>query len=451
MSSIVISGAHVVTMDSARAEHRTGYVVAEDNRIVDVGSGPAPRTDGARVVDGRGCLLTPGLVNTHQHLYQFATRGLAVESTLFEWLTSLYPVWAGIDEKVVNVAARAALAWMARSGCTTSTDHHYVFPAGGGDLLAAEIEAARTIGVRFHPCRGSMDRGQSAGGLPPDELVEDRDAVLAASVEAADRWHDPTPGSMVRIALGPCSPFSVTAQLMCESAELARERGLLLHTHLAETRNEEDYCREQFGRSPLEYVEELGWIGSDVWFAHAVHLDDAGIERVGATRTGVAHCPTSNARLGSGIARVSELRAAGASVGLGVDGGASNEAGSVLDSARQALMFARVRGGPAAMTVREALELATLGGASVIGRDDEIGSIEPGKLADLALWRIDGPGHADVADPVVALILGSPPPLELLLVNGSPLVERDRVTVVDEESLAGEVASVHRELLGKVR
>jgi cytosine/adenosine deaminase-related metal-dependent hydrolase len=451
VSSIVISGAHVVTMDSARAEHRTGYVVAEDNRIVDVGSGPAPRTDGARVVDGRGCLLTPGLVNTHQHLYQFATRGLAVESTLFEWLTSLYPVWAGIDEKVVNVAARAALAWMARSGCTTSTDHHYVFPAGGGDLLAAEIEAARTIGVRFHPCRGSMDRGQSAGGLPPDELVEDRDAVLAASVEAADRWHDPTPGSMVRIALGPCSPFSVTAQLMCESAELARERGLLLHTHLAETRNEEDYCREQFGRSPLEYVEELGWIGSDVWFAHAVHLDDAGIERVGATRTGVAHCPTSNARLGSGIARVSELRAAGASVGLGVDGGASNEAGSVLDSARQALMFARVRGGPAAMTVREALELATLGGASVIGRDDEIGSIEPGKLADLALWRIDGPGHADVADPVVALILGSPPPLELLLVNGSPLVERDRVTVVDEESLAGEVASVHRELLGKVR
>ncbi|HZZ51601.1 MAG TPA: 8-oxoguanine deaminase [Pseudonocardia sp.] len=450
MSSTVISGAHVVTMDAGRAEYRSGHVVVDGNRIVGAGSGPAPHVEGARVVDGRGCLLTPGLVNTHQHLYQWATRGLAVDSTLFEWLTRLYPVWAAIDEKVVNVAGRAALAWLARSGCTTTTDHHYVFPKGGGDLLAAEIEAARTVGLRFHPCRGSMDRGRSAGGLPPDEVVEDRDAVLTASADAVDRWHDPAPGSMLRIALAPCSPFSVTAELMRESAELARKRKLRLHTHLAETIDEQDYCRERFGRTPLEYVEELGWIGEDVWFAHAVHLDDASIQRVGATRTGVAHCPASNARLGAGIARTRELRDAGTPVGLGVDGAASNESGSLIDSARQALLFARARGGPSAMTVREALELATLGGASVLGRADEIGSIEPGKLADLALWRIDGLGHADVEDPVAALLLGTAPPLELLLVNGSPIVEGGRVTTVDEESLAGEVTSVHRELLQKV-
>jgi cytosine/adenosine deaminase-related metal-dependent hydrolase len=295
-----------------------------------------------------------------------------------------------------------------------------------------------------------MDRGRSAGGLPPDEVVEDRDAVLTASADAVDRWHDPAPGSMLRIALAPCSPFSVTAELMRESAELARKRKLRLHTHLAETIDEQDYCRERFGRTPLEYVEELGWIGEDVWFAHAVHLDDASIQRVGATRTGVAHCPASNARLGAGIARTRELRDAGTPVGLGVDGAASNESGSLIDSARQALLFARARGGPSAMTVREALELATLGGASVLGRADEIGSIEPGKLADLALWRIDGLGHADVEDPVAALLLGTAPPLELLLVNGSPIVEGGRVTTVDEESLAGEVTSVHRELLQKV-
>jgi cytosine/adenosine deaminase-related metal-dependent hydrolase len=450
MSSTIISGAHVVTMDAGRAEYRSGYVVVDGNRIVETGSGPAPGDEGGRVVDGRGCLLTPGLVNTHQHLYQWATRGLAVDSTLFEWLTSLYPVWAAIDEKVVNVAARAALAWLALGGCTTTTDHHYVFPRGGGDLLAAEIEAARTVGLRFHPCRGSMDRGRSAGGLPPDEVVEDRDAVLTASAEAADRWHDPSSGSMLRIALAPCSPFSVSAELMRESADLARQRKLRLHTHLAETLDEQDYCRERFGRTPLEYAEELGWIGEDVWFAHAVHLDDASIQRVGATRTGVAHCPASNARLGAGIARTRELRDAGTPVGLGVDGAASNEAGSLIDSARQALLFARARGGPSAMTVREALELATLGGASVLGRADEIGSIEPGKLADLALWRLDGLGHADIEDPVAALLLGTQPPLELLLVNGAPIVERGRLTVVDEESLAGEVTSVHRELLQKV-
>ena len=420
----------------------------EGDRITAVGSGPAP-TEGADVVHGRGCLLTPGFVDTHQHLYQWVTRGLAVDATLFEWLTTLYPVWAGIDEYAVYVAATGALAQLARTGCTTTSDHHYVFPRTGGDLFAAEIAAAREVGVRFHPCRGSMDLGRSAGGLPPDEVVEDRDAVLAASDEAIDRWHDPSPGSMLRIALAPCSPFSVTPELMRESAELARRRGVRLHTHLAETLDEDAFCRERFGRTPLQYVEELGWTGDDVWFAHGVHFDDAAVTTLGRTRTGVAHCPSSNARLGAGIARVRDLRDAGVPVGLGVDGAASNEAGSLLEEARHALLFARAGGGPRALAVREALELATLGGAQVLGRADELGAIAPGHLADLALWRIDGPAHADVADPVAALVLGAPPPLELLLVGGRPVVERDRVLTVDAEAMAREAVAVHRALLGR--
>ncbi|TQM04290.1 8-oxoguanine deaminase [Pseudonocardia kunmingensis] len=444
---MIIEGAHVVTVSGD--EFAGGHVVVEGNRITAVGAGPAPDRAGNEVVDGRGCLLTPGFVNTHHHLYQWVTRGLAVDATLFEWLTTLYPVWAGIDEHAVHTGARGALAQLARTGCTTTTDHHYVFPREGGDLLGAEIRAAAEVGLRFHPTRGSMDLGQRDGGLPPDHVVEDRDAILAASQDAIDRWHDPSAGSMLRIALAPCSPFSVTGELMRESAELARRRGVRLHTHLAETVDEEDFCRERFGCSPLEYVEGLGWTGDDVWFAHAVHLDDAAVKKVAATGTGVAHCPSSNARLGAGIARTRDLRDAGARVGLGVDGAASNEAASLLEEVRHALLFARAVGGPTALGVRDALELATAGGAAVLGRGDEIGTIEAGKLADLALWRIDGPEHVDVADPVAALVLGSPPPLELLLVNGRAVVERGRVLTVDEEAVGRECAAVHRNLLEK--
>jgi cytosine/adenosine deaminase-related metal-dependent hydrolase len=444
---IIIEGAHVVTVSGE--EHPGGHVVVDGNRITAVGPGPAPRAEGARVVDGRGCLLTPGFVNTHNHLYQWVTRGLAVDATLFEWLTTLYPVWAGIDERAVHTGASGALAQLARTGCTTSTDHHYVFPREGGDLLGAEITAAREVGLRFHPTRGSMDLGQRDGGLPPDHVVEDRDAILAASEEAIDRWHDPAPGAMLRIGLAPCSPFSVTGDLMRESAELARRRGVRMHTHLAETLDEEDFCRERFGCTPLEYVERLGWTGDDVWFAHAIHLDDAAVKKIGDTGTGVAHCPSSNARLGAGIARTRDLVDAGARVGLGVDGAASNEAGSLLEEVRHAVLFARAVGGPTALSVRDGLRLATLGGAAVLGRTDELGSVEVGKLADLALWRIDGPAHADVADPVAALVLGAPPPLELLLVDGRAVVERDRVLTVDADALAREAEAVHRELLEK--
>ncbi|MEK6439302.1 8-oxoguanine deaminase [Pseudonocardia sp. T1-2H] len=444
---MIIEGAHVVTVTGE--EYPDGHVVVEGNRITAVGAGPAPARDGHEVVDARGCLLTPGFVNTHNHLYQWVTRGLAVDATLFEWLTTLYPVWAGIDEHAVHTGASGALARLALTGCTTSTDHHYVFPREGGDVFAAEIRAAQEVGLRFHPCRGSMDLGRKDGGLPPDHVVEDREAVLLASEAAIDRWHDPSPEAMLQVALAPCSPFSVTGDLMRESAELARRRGVRLHTHLAETLDEEDFCRERFGCSPLDYVEGLGWTGADVWFAHSVHLDDPAVKRVGATRTGVAHCPSSNARLGAGIARTRDLRDAGARVGLGVDGAASNEAGSLLEEVRHAVLFARAVGGPTALTVRDGLELATMGGARVLGRETDLGSIEVGKLADLAVWRLDGLGHADVADPVAALVLGSPPPLDLLLVNGRPVVEHDRVVSVDTDSIARECARVHRTLLEK--
>lgn len=446
MESLIIEGCGVATVDAARTEYADGHVVVEGSRIVAVGAGSAPDLPGAQRVDGSGCLLTPGFVNTHHHLYQWATRGSAVDETLFGWLTTLYPVWARIDADVVRVAATAALAHLARTGCTTSTDHHYVFPRGGGDVLGATVDAARAVGLRFHPTRGSMDLGRSDGGLPPDEVVEDRDTVLAATEAAIDRWHDPSPDSLLRMAIAPCSPFSVTGALMREAAALARRSGTLLHTHLAETLDEEEFCRERFGCSPLEYVESLGWLGPDVWFAHAVHLDDAAVARIGETATGVAHCPSSNARLGAGIARARDLRDAGARVGLGVDGAASNEACSLLEEVRHALLFARARGGPEALTVRDALEMATIGGAAVLGREDDIGSIETGKLADLALWRLDTLGHSGIDDPVAALVLGPPPPLELLTVGGAAVVERDRVVAVDEGSLAREVSDVHRAL-----
>lgn len=445
----VIDGAAVVTMDRDRRELATGHVVAQGNKIVAVGEGPAPRYDGARVIDGRGCLVTPGFVNTHQHLYQWVTRGLAADATLFDWLTTLYPVWAGIDEDAVRVGAQAALARLARTGCTTAADHHYLFPREGGDLLGAEILAAQEVGLRFHPSRGSMDLSQKDGGLPPDSVVEDRDEILIATEAAIDRWHDPSPDSMLRLVVAPCSPFSVTDGLMREAAELARRKGVRMHTHLAETVDEGNWCQQTFGCTPLEYAADLGWTGTDVWFAHGIHFDDAEIKQLGQTGTGVAHCPSSNARLGAGIARVADLRAAGSPVGLGVDGAASNEAGSLVEEIRHALLFARARGGPQALDVRAALELATLDGARILGRENEIGSLEVGKLADLAVWRLDTLPHAGITDPVAALVLATPPPLDLLLVNGRPVVHQDTLVTLDEPTLATQVATTQQSLLTK--
>jgi cytosine/adenosine deaminase-related metal-dependent hydrolase len=417
-----------------------GHVVIEGNRIAAVGSGPAP-ADGARI-DASGCLATPGLINCHHHLYQHATRGLAQQATLFEWLVELYPIWARVDARVERAAARAGLAALLRSGCTTASDHHYVFPHGAGDLLAVEVEAARELGIRFHPCRGAMDLGVSKGGLPPDSVVEDRDAIFEAYETALDEFHESEPGAMCRIALAPCSPFSVTRELMAETAAFARERGVRLHTHMAETVEEEAFCLEKFGVRPVEYLEELGWLGDDVWLAHCVHLSEREVVRFGETGTGVAHCPSSNSRLGAGIAPVVPLVRAGAPVGLGVDGAASNEAGELGGELRQALLVARLRGGPAALTAAESLELGTLHGARCLGWDDELGTLEVGKLADVVLWRLDDLDRAGIDDPLASLVFAARPLADTVIVNGSVVVERGELKTGDVEEIARDLAEV---------
>jgi cytosine/adenosine deaminase-related metal-dependent hydrolase len=448
---LAIDGCHIATVDGVGTEHPAGYLVMDGDRIAAVGPGPLPaRYAGAERIDGSGRLATPGLVNTHHHLYQWITRGYATDDTLFGWLTTLYPVWARLDADLVHASAAANLGWLALTGCSTTTDHHYVFPAGRGDLLEAEILAARQIGLRFHPARGSMNLGQSAGGLPPDSVVESHDDILAATQAAIDRWHDPSPGAMTRIAVAPCSPFSVTAELMRDSAELARRAGVRMHTHLAETPDEEEFCRATYGRTPAEYAEDLGWLGDDVWLAHCVHLSGEAIGRFAATGTGVAHCPTSNGRLGSGIAPVRALLDAGAPVGLGVDGSASNESGRMIDELHQALLAARFRDGPLALSARASLQLATIGGARCLGREDELGSLEAGKLADVALWQVDGLAGAGIADPLCTLVFGAPA-LDRLWVGGSPVVTAGELVTADASELAAGAAAASVRIGGHVR
>lgn len=441
--SIILNGAAIATVDGAGTEYRDGHVVVEGGQIVSVGEGSAR---GDKTIDASGCLVTPGLVNTHHHLYQWATRGLAADSTLFEWLVALYPVWGRLDAGITHAAASAGLARLALTGCTTVADHHYVFPRGGGDQMEALVEATHRIGVRAQLVRGSMDRGESQGGLPPDNLVESTEAALLGTERAIERFHDAAPDARIRVAVGPCSPFSVSEELMTGAAELARRKGVRLHTHLAETVDEEEQCLAEFGCTPAEYADKLGWLASDVWMAHSVHLAPQAIRRFGATRTGAAHCPTSNGRLGTGIAPVRELLDAGAPVGLGVDGAASSESGGLAEELHQSLLQARQRGGPTALTVRDALRLGTMGGARCLGREDELGSIEPGKLADLAVWDLGGLNYAGIGDPVAALVLGTPPPLKLLLVGGETVVEDGELRTADEQVLAGELAAASRRL-----
>ncbi|KAA9152237.1 8-oxoguanine deaminase [Amycolatopsis acidicola] len=433
-----IEHAAVSTVDADGTEFRDGHVVIEDGRIVAVGAGPV---EADVHLDGSGCLVTPGLINTHHHLYQWATRGLAADSTLYQWLVTLYPVWRELDTDITHAAASAGLARLALTGCTTVADHHYVFPREGGDQVAALVEAARRIGVRAHLVRGSMDRGESDGGLPPDNLVEDTEAALLGTEQAIDTHHDPSPDARIRIAAGPCSPFTVSERLMAGAAELARRKGVRLHTHLAETLDEEEQCLAEFGCTPAEYADKLGWLGEDVWMAHTVHLAPAAVSRFGATRTGSAHCPTSNGRLGTGIAPVRDLLDAGAPVGLGVDGAASNESGGLGEELHQALLQARQRGGPRALGVREALWMGTMGGARCLGRERELGSLEPGKLADLAVWDLRGLNYAGIEDPVAALVLGATPPLKLVMVGGETVVADGELRTADASALARELSA----------
>lgn len=438
-SRIVIENCAIATVDATDTEYASGYVVVADNLIESVGAGRAPAglADVVRRVDGTGHLLTPGLVNTHHHFYQWITRGLATDHNLFDWLVALYPTWARIDESMARAAARGSLAMMARGGVTTAMDHHYVYPRGAGDLSGAIIGAASETGVRFTLARGSMDRGESDGGLPPDFAVESLEDALAATEATVDKYHDASFGAMTQIAVAPCSPFSVSTELMRQGAELARRKGVRLHTHGSETVEEEQFCKELFGMGPTDYFESTGWLGSDVWMAHCVHMNDADIAAFGRTGTGVAHCPSSNARLAAGIARVPDMLKAGVPVGLGVDGTASNESGELHTELRNALLINRLGAHrESALTARQALRLGTYGGAQVLGRADQTGSIEAGKLADLVLWKLDTLAHSSIADPVIALVLGAAAPVTLSLVDGRTVVEDNHLTTVDEDAVA---------------
>jgi len=452
MSTLLLKNAALlVTMDGERRRIEGGGIFVRDNIIQAVGPTAELPREADRVLDASGMIVLPGLVNTHHHLYQTLTRALpAVQNVgLFDWLRTLYPIWAELTGEAVYVSALVGLAELVLSGCTTTSDHLYIFP--NDVTLGDEIRAARELGIRFHPSRGGMSLGQSQGGLPPDRVVQSEEDILADCEQAIEKYHDPRPYSMCRVVLAPCSPFSVTPELMREAAELAREHGVRLHTHLAETKDEERFCLEKFGCRPLAYMERLGWVGEDVWYAHAIHLNEEEIGLLAETGTGVAHCPTSNMRLGSGIAPIREMLDAGVKVGLAVDGSASNDSSHMLAEARMAMLLQRVRGGAGALSAQEALEMATLGGAKVLGRDD-IGSLEVGKAADfigINLNRLEYAGA--LHDPLAALVFCAPVNVDLSVINGEVVVEGGRIAGLDLENVIARHNELSRRMIERAR
>jgi cytosine/adenosine deaminase-related metal-dependent hydrolase len=445
MKDLLIRNADaVVTMNATRDELSGADVHVRGGVILAVGPGLA--APGAEVIDASGCVVTPGLVNTHHHLYQTLTRAVpgGQDALLFGWLKTLYPIWARFGPEEILVSAQVGLAELALSGCTMTSDHLYLYPNGA--RLDDTIAAAGEVGLRFHPTRGAMSIGESAGGLPPDSLVEREPAILEDMIRVVDRFHDPRPGAMLRVGLAPCSPFSVSRELMRDAALLARDKQVMLHTHLAENDEDIAYSLAQFGCRPGQYAEELGWTGADVWHAHCVKLDSSEIELFSRSLTGVSHCPCSNCRLGSGIAPIRAMRDAGVKVGLGVDGSASNDAGNLVAEARMAMLLQRVARGADAMSAREALEIATLGGAQVLGRDD-VGVIAPGMRADLGVWDMRGVEAAGAWDPVAALVLCGPSRVRHLIVEGRQVVRDGQMVTLDlarllerQRGLAGRLA-----------
>ena len=452
MRTLVHDARLLAPMDDARSRFPGGYVLVEDDRVVAAGPPPLPAgLEADRRIDARGKVVLPGLVNTHHHLPQVLTRNVprVQEAPLFRWLVELYEVWRHLDAAAVTKAARVGLGELLLTGCTTTTDHLYLFPRGQERFIDAEIQAARELGIRFHPTRGSMSRGQSQGGLPPDVVCQDEQTILADSRRLIREYHDPRPRAMLRLALAPCAPFSVSEDLMRRTADLARENGLRLHTHLAETKDEERYCLEVYGCRPVEFVRRLGWLGPDVWLAHCVHLSPEEIRLFAETGTGVAHCPSSNFRLGSGVSPVRELVAAGAPVGLGVDGSASNDSSNMLAELRQALLAHRPGREPEAwLTAEDVFWLATRGGARCLGRDD-VGSLEPGKAADLVLVDTRRLSYAGAgSDPLAALVFSPwPEPVDTVMVNGKIVVEGGRLVDVDVERLVAEAEAASSALL----
>ncbi|HEV7653495.1 MAG TPA: 8-oxoguanine deaminase [Mycobacteriales bacterium] len=425
-ADLLVTGADLVaTMDADRREIAGGWVAVTGGVVSALGGPADPAPAAARTLRADGCLVTPGLVNTHHHLYQNLTRAYApaLRGSLFDWLTTLYPLWTRLDEEAAYVSAYVGLTELAQGGCTTSTDHLYVFPRGGGDLISAEIAAAVELGVRFHPTRGSMSLSEKDGGLPPDSVVQTDEEILADSQRLVQAHHDRSPTAMVRVALAPCSPFSVTPRLMTATAELAEKLDVRLHTHLAEDKDEDEFCLATFGRRPVDHFEEVGWGTDRSWVAHCVWPNPEEIARLGRWGTGVAHCPSSNMILSAGLAPVAELRAAGAPVGLGCDGSASADSASLWLEARTAMLLGKLRHGPAAMTARDALEIATRGGAAVLGRAGEIGELAPGACGDLVVWPLTGvPFAGALTDPVEAWLRCGPLAARHTVVAGRPVV-----------------------------
>jgi 8-oxoguanine deaminase len=448
MGTLLVKNAELlVTMDGMRHRIPGGGVFVRDNAIEQVGPTEELPAEADRVIDARGMIVLPGLVNCHHHLYQTLTRAVpgAQDAGLFCWLNTLYPIWAGLTPEALYTSALVGLAELALSGCTTASDHLYIYP--NGCRIDDEIRAAHEIGVRFQPCRGAMSLGESQGGLPPDSVVEDESFILRDMQRAIEAYHDPAPYAMTRIAVAPCSPFSVTPDLMREAAALGRSYHVELHTHLAETLDEEAFCLREFGRRPVAYAQELGWVGKDVWHVHCVHLNRDEIELFAETGTGVCHCPSSNMRLASGIAPVRTYLDRGVRVGLGVDGSASNDSSHMLAEARMALLLQRVPGDPAGLSAEEALWMATAGGAQVLGRDD-VGHLAPGKAADLIGLRLDRVEYAGALhDPLAATLFCAPQQVDLSIVNGRVIVEEGRLLTVDLRPVIERHNSIAKALL----
>jgi len=453
MFTLIKDADWVLTFDKDNHRIKNGSLLIEDNKILEVGKDlqiPEGAVE-AKVIDARGKILMPGMVNTHHHLYQTLTRNIPQiqDIPLFPWLLKLYEIWKRLTPEAVKYGTLVGLGELLKTGCTTSSDHHYVFPEGQSEeLIDIQIEAASQLGIRFHPCRGSMSLGREQGGLPPNSVVQSEDAILADCERLITKYHDPGPYSMCQIVLAPCSPFSVTGKLMEDSARLARKHKVMLHTHLAETRDEEDFCLEKFGLRPVEYMHKLGWLGEDVWFAHAVHLNDEEIKVIGETKTGVAHCPVSNMKLNSGVCRVKELLKAGARVGLAVDGSASNDSSNIWGEVRVAYLLQKLVLGPYGLPAGEILRMATVGGAQVLGRTD-IGSLEPGKAADMILIDFEQLAFAGGQhDPAAAIVnSGNSNLVDMTIVNGRVVVDKGRLVNVDEEKIVHEANRVSRELL----
>ena len=438
-------------MDPSRRRIADGGIFARDGIIEAVGpTSELPQT-ADRVIDGRGLLAMPGLINTHHHLYQTLTRSLpaAQDAELFDWLVAQYPIWGRLTSEAVHTSALVGMAELLLSGCTTTADHLYLFP--NDSRLDDEVRAAQELGMRFHPSRGSMSLGRSKGGLPPDHVVQDEDAILKDCQRVIETFHDPERFSMLRIALAPCSPFSVTPEIMRECAAVARQYGVQLHTHVAETKDEERFCLERFGARPVAYMERLGWLGPDVWWAHVVHINADEIHLLAETGTGVAHCPSSNMRLGSGIAPIRDMRQAGVKVGLAVDGSASNDSSNLIAEARQALLLQRVANGAAAFKVMDALELATLGGAQVLNRDD-VGHLAPGMAADFVVFDLRGLDCSAAAahDPVGALLLCTPPKAAWSVINGKVVVDKGEIPGLDVARLVARQNEIARQMVAAV-